>query len=88
LLLSQHGHFLHLKNGILVDRYAHDVFGPNVQSQFFDQHCYITGGSSGLGRALAILLTKKGADVTIVARDEERLAKALADIEVRPGSHL
>ncbi|KAH9977903.1 oxidoreductase [Lactifluus volemus] len=32
------------------------------------RHCYITGGSSGLGLSLAILLTKKGADVSITAR--------------------
>jgi 3-dehydrosphinganine reductase len=47
------------------------------------QHCYITGGSSGLGLELAILLTKRGADVSIVARDSEKLAKALQTIEVR-----
>ncbi|OBZ70022.1 3-ketodihydrosphingosine reductase TSC10 [Grifola frondosa] len=45
------------------------------------QHCYVTGGSSGTGLALAILLTKKGADVSIVARNEERLQKALAELE-------
>ena len=46
------------------------------------QHCYVTGGSSGLGLALAILLTKRGADVSIVARNEENLRKALAQLEV------
>ncbi|KAH9938200.1 oxidoreductase [Fomitopsis serialis] len=45
------------------------------------RHCYITGGSSGLGLALAILLTKKGAHVSIVARNEERLQKALEAVE-------
>ena len=47
------------------------------------QVCYVTGGSSGLGLAIAVALTKKGADVSIVARNEERLAKALAEMEVR-----
>jgi 3-dehydrosphinganine reductase len=46
------------------------------------QHCYVTGGSSGLGLALAIILTKKGADVSIVARNEENLRKALELLEV------
>jgi len=41
----------------------------------------VTGGSAGLGLALAILLTKCGADVSIVARDEERLQKALEEME-------
>ncbi|KAJ7167368.1 oxidoreductase [Mycena crocata] len=45
------------------------------------QHCYVTGGSSGLGLALAILLTTKGADVSIVARDEQKLDSALAELE-------
>lgn len=45
------------------------------------RHCYVTGGSSGLGLALAILLTKRGADVSIVARSEENLRKALAQLE-------
>lgn len=43
----------------------------------------MTGGSAGLGLALAILLTKRGADVSIVARNEERLQKALEEMEVR-----
>ncbi|KAI9512240.1 oxidoreductase [Russula earlei] len=45
------------------------------------RHCYITGGSSGLGLALAILFTKRGADVSIVARNKENLDKALAQLE-------
>lgn len=42
----------------------------------------MTGGSAGLGLALAVLLTKKGADVSIVARNEERLKGALEEMEV------
>ncbi|KNZ81488.1 3-ketodihydrosphingosine reductase TSC10, partial [Termitomyces sp. J132] len=42
---------------------------------------YVTGGSAGLGLYLAILLTKKGADVSIVARNEERLQSALEQLE-------
>ncbi|KAF8238737.1 NAD(P)-binding protein [Tricholoma matsutake] len=45
------------------------------------QHCYVTGGSTGLGLALAILLTKRGAHVSIVARNEERLRLALDEME-------
>ncbi|KAF8529180.1 hypothetical protein BU17DRAFT_73355 [Hysterangium stoloniferum] len=46
-----------------------------------NKHCYVTGGSSGTGLALAILLTKKGAHVSIVARDESKLGKALEAME-------
>lgn len=45
------------------------------------KHCYITGGSSGLGLALAKMLSSQGAHVSIVARDSEKLADALAEIE-------
>ncbi|KAG5638196.1 hypothetical protein H0H81_001293 [Sphagnurus paluster] len=45
------------------------------------KHCYVTGGSAGLGLSLAIILAKKGADVSIVARNEERLQNALEQLE-------
>ncbi|KAI0732960.1 oxidoreductase [Fomitopsis betulina] len=45
------------------------------------RHCYVTGGSSGLGLALAVLLTKRGAHVSVVARNEERLQKAVEILE-------
>jgi len=45
------------------------------------RHCYVTGGSAGLGLSLAVLLAKKGAHVSIVARDEGRLKEALQQME-------
>jgi len=45
------------------------------------QHCYVTGGSTGLGLELAKQLTARGAHVSIVARNKERLEKALEDLE-------
>ncbi|KAH8107853.1 oxidoreductase [Cristinia sonorae] len=45
------------------------------------KHCYVTGGTAGLGLALAIKLTKSGANVSIVARNQERLDKALKELE-------
>jgi len=42
----------------------------------------ITGGSQGLGEALAILLSKRGANVTIAARDESKLKLAFDKIQV------
>jgi len=44
-------------------------------------HTYVTGGSTGLGLSLAVLLTKKGAHVSIVARNQDRLDKALEQLE-------
>lgn len=46
------------------------------------KHCFITGGSTGLGKALAIELAKRGANVTIVARRQNELETAAQEIEV------
>ncbi|KAF6756246.1 oxidoreductase [Ephemerocybe angulata] len=45
------------------------------------KHCYVTGGSSGLGLALAKILVAKGAHVSIVARDQAKLDAALVEME-------
>jgi 3-oxoacyl-[acyl-carrier protein] reductase len=44
------------------------------------KRCLVTGGSSGIGRAMAKLLHDAGAHVLICARGEKRLAAAAADI--------
>jgi 3-dehydrosphinganine reductase len=40
------------------------------------QHVIITGGSSGLGFAMAKALAHRGLDVTLIARDREKLTEA------------
>ena len=47
------------------------------------QNCYVTGGSQGLGLAAALHLARKGASVTIVARNVEKLKAAVELLEVR-----
>ena len=42
----------------------------------------ITGGSQGLGRALAMQLAGLGANVCIMARDPAKLKLAVSDIKV------
>lgn len=39
-------------------------------------HCFITGGSQGLGMSLGQALASRGADVTLVARSEDKLQEA------------
>ena len=44
----------------------------------------ITGGSSGIGRAIAQSLAASGARVAITGRDERRLAEAARELGVHP----
>ncbi|MDV7186543.1 3-ketoacyl-ACP reductase [Lutibacter sp. TH_r2] len=41
----------------------------------------VTGGSRGLGKATAIAFAKKGIDVAITGRDEEKLKKTVTEIK-------
>lgn len=45
-----------------------------------NEHCVITGGSSGIGLAIAIQSAKMGANITIIARSEARLQTAKEEI--------
>ena len=48
---------------------------------FHNQHIIITGGSSGIGRATACLLARRGAHISIIARRQELLDETLAELE-------
>ncbi|GFU45781.1 3-ketodihydrosphingosine reductase [Nephila pilipes] len=45
-----------------------------------NEHCVVTGGSSGIGLAIAIHSAKMGANVTIIARSKIRLQAAKEEI--------
>jgi 3-dehydrosphinganine reductase len=45
------------------------------------KHAIITGGSSGIGKATAKLLAQQGANITIIARDRNKLETAKTEIE-------
>ncbi len=45
------------------------------------QHAIITGGSSGIGKATAMMLAKQGANISIIARHQNKLETAKAEIE-------
>ena len=51
--------------------------------RFTGKTALITGGSSGIGRAAALMLAVDGADVIITGRDESRLKETLVLIEER-----
>ncbi|MEE6465226.1 hypothetical protein FKM82_006495 [Ascaphus truei] len=44
-------------------------------------HVVVTGGSSGIGKGVAIECFKQGAFITLVARDESKLVQAKKEIE-------
>lgn len=52
---------------------------------FAGKHAVITGGSRGLGLALARELTLRGAKVSLISRDESQLARAVQDLNQRGG---
>ena len=69
--------------------------GPALRSRLFDwepirhvpgRRVIITGANSGLGFAGARLLTMAGASVTVVARNEERGAKAVDELNQMTGA--
>uniref|UniRef100_A0A0B6ZPP2 Ketoreductase (KR) domain-containing protein n=1 Tax=Arion vulgaris TaxID=1028688 RepID=A0A0B6ZPP2_9EUPU len=45
-----------------------------------DAHVLITGGSSGIGKALAIQAVQQGSRVTLVARSKKKLEEARAEV--------
>ncbi|MBQ3043921.1 MAG: SDR family oxidoreductase [Alistipes sp.] len=45
------------------------------------KHILITGASSGIGRATALVCAKMGAKVILTARNEERLSKVIEEME-------
>ncbi len=50
-----------------------------------DKNIMVTGASSGIGKSIALFLSKMGANVIMVARNEERLKEVLKELE--PGNH-
>lgn len=63
-----------------------DLFkSRSLQEAVKDRTVLVTGGSSGIGRATALQLAKAGANVLVVGRDPEKLARVHAEAEARGG---
>ena len=52
---------------------------------FQNKHYLVTGASSGIGRAVSVELSKRGAHVALLSRDARRLEETLASLA--PGEH-
>lgn len=50
-----------------------------------DQHYVVTGGGTGIGRAMAIRLASEGAKVTVLARTETTLQSVVSEIQEQGG---
>jgi len=54
---------------------------------FIGANAYITGGSSGIGFAIACKMVELGSNVLLIARDEQKLAQSAALLEERKNSN-
>ncbi|KAJ2295714.1 3-dehydrosphinganine reductase [Coemansia sp. RSA 2706] len=74
--------------GILALGLANEVYIRATAPKFDvrNKHCYVTGGSQGLGKSVAQDLARRGAHVTIVARREAILKEAIAEIKAAASS--
>ena len=53
--------------------------------QLVGKRALVTGGSRGIGKAIARVLAEEGADVALLARDAQRLAQAAAELSSATG---
>jgi len=67
----------HLDPELFIDR--------SLSGQVRGKNVLITGASSGIGRATALMMGRAGANVIIVARGEEALMETRAEIEAEGG---
>lgn len=68
---------------ISISIYSMFNFFNNKKLELKGKTILITGGSQGLGLALAILLSSKGSNTIIAARDESKLKSAIEKVKVR-----
>ncbi|CAG9828770.1 unnamed protein product [Diabrotica balteata] len=57
------------------------VFQPLRKKSIYGKHVVVIGGSSGIGKSVAMLAAREGANVTIIARNIDRLEEAKQEIQ-------
>lgn len=63
-------------------RYVQDYVTNLVRADWILQTVVITGGSDGMGKAVALELSAKGANVVVVARTVSKLVAAVDEMKV------
>eukprot|EP00904_Undaria_pinnatifida_P001533 jgi/Undpi1/11380/HiC_scaffold_30.g13677.m1 len=66
---------------LVLGRLLRALLGTNGRMKLQGKHCFVTGGSSGIGKEVAKHLARKGAHVTIAARRQGALDAAMMDIK-------
>jgi NAD(P)-dependent dehydrogenase (short-subunit alcohol dehydrogenase family) len=59
---------------------------PDYERYLEGKHAIVTGGSRGIGAAVAAELVRRGADVTIMGRTAEWLERKAAELRGEPGA--
>lgn len=57
------------------------IEAKSLKMKYLNQHVIITGGSSGIGKAVAKLLAQQGASLSLIARDRHKLETAQEEIK-------
>src|SRR3989441_7446762 len=52
------------------------------------KHALVTGGSLGIGRAIALELAREGVEVAIVARSKDQLETTARELEAKTGRRI
>ena len=56
------------------------LFLPNMNNIFENKHAIVCGSTDGIGKATAIELAANGCDITLVARNEDKLIETITSI--------
>ena len=72
-------------SALFVGSIAIQTLVPPKKKSYSGQHVIVTGGSQGMGKAVAMEFVRRGANVTIIARTQSTLDGAVAELKEQAG---